>query len=133
MAPPRGSHTRRARGRAAGLEHGPRLVEVVRRHDPGRRALEDRQVELAVTIEVRQRDLGDRPVGVAAEEEEVEDADQPSVHEIDDVVQALTGASAGGELDDEIVYRSSFDASPSDGPDRVSVASHMRDPPSDPV
>ena len=97
------------RSRAAGLEHGARFVQVVRGHDPGRRALEDRQVELAVTVEVRQRDLGDRPVGVPAEEGEVEDADQPSIHEIDDVVQAFTGASAGGELDDEIVHRSQLD------------------------
>src|SRR5688572_15488143 len=91
--------------RAAGLENASGLVDVILADQAGRRALEHREVEFAVVVEVRDRDPLDRPVEVLADEDQVEDADDAAVDEVDEVREGLPVHLAAGKLDHDVVDR----------------------------
>ena len=92
------------------------IVEVGLIEHPRRRALEDRQVELAVRVEVPQLDGLHRAVGATRDELEVEDPDQAPVDQIDQRRESRTGHLVARELDDQIADRSH----------RLSLVSHLR-------
>ena len=93
-------------GRRARLDHGRRVGEVALVEQTRRRTLEDREVELAVAVDVAQLERPHRAVGVAGDEHEVEDADQPAVDEVDEDREPFAGHLVAGELDDQVADRS---------------------------
>src|SRR5690242_19340051 len=76
------------------------LVEQTRRY-----AFENSEVEVAVTVDVADVDDGDAAVVAAGHEHQVEDADDPAIHEFDEKRQAFTRHLAPGELRDHIADR----------------------------
>ena len=91
------------------------VVEVGLIEHPRRRALEDREVELTVTVEILQLDGFHGPIGATGDELEVEDADHPPVDEIDQSSESRPGHLVARELDDQITDRSH----------RLCVVSHL--------
>ena len=93
-------------GRVSGLEHRADLVHVVFADQTRRRALEDGEIELAVAVEVGDRDARNRSVGALLDEREVDDPDDAPVDQVDEVGEALAGQLVRvRELDDQIVDR----------------------------
>src|SRR6478752_3058243 len=90
-----------ARG-AARFERGARLVRV---EQSRRGALEDRQLQLPVAVDVADVDRVDGPVRVLGDEGEVQDADQPALDEVEQDREALPRHPAPRELDHDVVDR----------------------------
>src|SRR5215211_7452813 len=98
------------RSRGARLESCTGLVVVVLPEHPRRRTLELGQVELAIGVEVADRQAGHRAVLVFAHECEVEYADDAAVGEVDERLQTLAvRLLAARPLDDQIVDRAQLD------------------------
>ncbi len=76
-------------GGAAGLERGARLLQVVGPEEPRGGALEDREVELAIFVQIGQGDPGDRAVQLLLDEEQVDDPDDAAIHQVDQQGEAL--------------------------------------------
>src|SRR5262249_13542348 len=92
------------RGRRTRLDHRSSIVEVALVEQARRGTFEDREVEVAV--DVAHVDDFERTVVTAAHEEEVEDADQPAVDEVDQDREPFTRHLASWELHDQIADRS---------------------------
>src|SRR5262249_5324451 len=94
------------RGGASGLERSAGLVEVVLRQDAGGRTFELREIELAVAVEIGDRDPADAPGLLLLHEGEVDDADEPALDEVDEDAESLPGRlCVRGPLDDEVIDR----------------------------
>ena len=82
-----------------------RFVDVVLPEQTGGRALEDGQVQLAVVVEVCDLHGCDRAVELALHEDEIQDADDAGVHQVDEQRETLRRSSGFRELDHEVVDR----------------------------
>lgn len=90
----------------ARLQSARRLFEVVLTDESGGHPLEDGQIELTVTGEVGDLQSAHGAVLLLPHERQVEDADQATVHEIDQEGQTLAGHSVARKLHDQVVDRS---------------------------
>src|SRR4051812_42791069 len=89
-------------GGRPGLERGAGVLEVTGVEQAGRGAVEVGE-GLAPVAEVGHVDRDDRAVGVLGDERDVEDADDPAVHEVDDQRGDLPGRLPAGPLQDDVV------------------------------
>jgi len=76
-------------------------VEQTRGH-----TLEDREIELAVVVDVTQLEDAQRAVGVALDQHQVEDADDTALDQIHEHGEALAGHRPARELHDQVADRS---------------------------
>src|SRR5262249_10030060 len=92
-------------GRRAGTDRIGRIGEVAVVEHPRRRPVEDGDVDLAVGVEVRDLDPGNRSVVATHHEREVEDANDALVDEVDQDRKSFSGHLAAREFDDQVADR----------------------------
>jgi hypothetical protein len=92
-------------GRTARLHRGGGLLEVVPAEHPRRRAPQDLDVQLAVPVEVTDLQDDEGTVRVLADEDEVQDADDAAVDQVDEQRERLPAKPCPGELDHQVVDR----------------------------
>ena len=80
-----------------------RGVHVLGTDQTGGGTLEHGEVEVTVGVQVRDLDGQRRAVQLAADEDEVQDADGPRVHQVDELRQGLAVHAVSGELHDQVV------------------------------
>src|SRR5262249_3383282 len=78
-------------------------VDVLLIQETRRRPLEDRHGTLPAGAQVRDLETYDRTVRELPYEQEVQDPDDPSVHQVDEERQALPPHTTARELDDQVV------------------------------
>jgi hypothetical protein len=92
-------------GRAARFDDRSGLVDVVGSEQPGGRPFEDREIELAVAVEVGDGQCLDRAVQVAPDEPQVEDPDDAGLVQVDQDREPLPGHPVARELHHDVVDR----------------------------